>query len=117
MTYLISIVHALTCVLIVVFILLQHPKGGGILGALGGGAGGKALFSAGGASGFLVNVTKWLTVIFALTSLSLSYISARKDGSLMAEPAPVERTQETSSPAERTKEKSPPVEGQNTPAR
>ena len=87
MTYLISLVHASACILIVLFILLQHPKGGGILGVLGGGGGGKSLFSAGGASDFLVNTTKWLTVIFALTSLSLSYISAQKDSSLMADPA------------------------------
>lgn len=89
MTYLISLVHAITCILIVLFILLQHPKGGGILGVLGGGGGSKSLFSAGGASGFLVTTTKWLTIIFALTSLSLSYISAQKDSSLMADPAPV----------------------------
>ena len=35
----VSIVHALTCVFIVLFILLQDPKGG-VLGSLGGGTGG-----------------------------------------------------------------------------
>lgn len=89
MDYLISLVHATACILIVVFILLQHPKGGGILGALGGGMGSKSLFSAGGASGFLVQTTKWLTVIFAITSLSLSYMSAhQKDQSIMKDPSP-----------------------------
>ena len=59
------------------------------MGALGGGMGGKSLFSAGGASGFLVQTTKWLTVVFALTSLSLSYMSAhQKEDSIMKDSSP-----------------------------
>ena len=72
------------------------------MGALGGGmGGGKSLFSAGGASGFLVQTTKWLTVVFALTSLSLSYMSAhQKDDSIMKDSSPVavEQPVEKSSP-------------------
>ena len=76
MIYFISIVHALTCIFIVLFILLQDPKGG-VLGSLGGGSGSKTFFGSEGASPFLVNVTKWLAIIFACSSFYLSYMSSK----------------------------------------
>ena len=81
MIYLVSIIHALTCIFIVLFILLQDPKGG-VLGSLGGS--GKSFFGSEGASPFLVKVTKWLAIIFACSSFYLSYISSQKDSRLMA---------------------------------
>ena len=81
MIYFISIIHALTCVFIVLFILLQDPKGG-VLGSLGGGGSSKSFFGSEGASPFLVNVTKWLAIIFACTSFYLSYRSSQT-GSVM----------------------------------
>ena len=72
-------VHILACVFIVIFILLQDPKGG-VLGRLGGGGGGsQTFFGSQGAGGFLVTATKWLALTFALTSITLSYISSSKD--------------------------------------
>ena len=85
MVYFISIIHALTCLFIVLFILLQDPKGG-VLSGLGGGSGSKSFFGAEGASPFLVQVTKWLAILFACTSFYLSYISAQTDKSLMQAP-------------------------------
>ena len=76
MIYFVSIIHALTCIFIVLFILLQDPKGG-VLGTLGGGGGSKAFFGSDGASPFLVTVTKWLAIIFACTSFYLSYRSSQ----------------------------------------
>ena len=87
----ISTIHALTCIFIVLFILLQDPKGG-VLGSLGGG-GSKSFFGAEGASPFLVKITKWLAILFACTSFYLSYISSQKDSSLMAEPGNVQEEQ------------------------
>ena len=80
MIYLISVIHALTCIFIVLFILLQDPKGG-VLGSLGGGGGSKSFFGS-DASPFLVNSTKWLAIIFACSSFYLSYMSS-KTGSVM----------------------------------
>lgn len=90
MIYFVSIIHALTCIFIVLFILLQDPKGG-VLGSLGGG-GSKSFFGAEGASPFLVNVTKWLAILFACTSFYLSYISSQKDSSLMSGQGQEEQT-------------------------
>ena len=83
MIYFISVIHALTCIFIVIFILLQDPKGG-VLGTLGGGGGSKSFFGSDGASPFLVNVTKWLAIIFACSSFYLSYMSS-KTGSVIDE--------------------------------
>ena len=83
MIYFISLIHVLTCLFIVLFVLLQDPKGG-VLGSIGGG-GGRAFFGAEGASPFLVKVTKWLAVIFACSSFYLSYISSQKDKSIITQ--------------------------------
>ncbi len=85
MVYIASIIHILTCIFVVIFILLQDPKGG-VLGALGGGTGSKSLFGAGGASNFLVQTTKWLAIIFACTSIYLAYMSSNQESDLMSNP-------------------------------
>ena len=94
MLYFISLIHALTCVFIVIFILLQDPKGG-VLGNLGGGGGSKSLFGSQGAGGFLVTATKWLAILFAITSISLSYISSLQNkASVMEQSASIETPSE-----------------------
>ena len=80
-----SIVHIIACFIMVAFILLQDPKGGGggALGMMGGGS--KSLFGNTGGNQFLVNVTKWVAIIFAFTSIYLAAISAQKTESVMDE--------------------------------
>ena len=78
-----AIVHIIASVIMVVFILLQDPKGGGgALGMLGGGSS-KSLFGSTGGNQFLVNVTKWMAVIFAFTSIYLAALSSQKGDSVM----------------------------------
>ena len=101
MVYFVSIVHALTCIFIVLFILLQDPKGG-VLGTLGGGGGSKALFGSDGASPFLVNVTKWLAILFASSSFYLSYMSSKTNSVIDK----VEVEQNIPQPTETTPKKS-----------
>ena len=80
-----AIVHVVVSIIMIVFILLQDPKGGGgAFGMLGGG-GSKSLFGNTGGNQFLVNVTKWMAVIFAFTSLYLAALSTEKDKSVMDE--------------------------------
>lgn len=103
MIYLVSIIHILTCVFIVLFILLQDPKGG-VLGALGGGGGSQSFFGAGGASQFLVKVTRWLAIIFACSSFYLSYQSSKQDSDLMSS---VKSTEQKEKPQNSSKQKKP----------
>ena len=96
-----AILHVVVSVLLVLFILLQDPKGGsgGALGMLGGG-GSKSLFGATGGNQFLVNITKWLAVIFAFTSIYLASLSTQKEKSLMDDYIP--SAQENKAPKAQT---------------
>lgn len=113
MLYFISIVHILTCVFIVLFILLQDPKGG-VLGNLGGG-GSKSLFGSQGAGGFLVNATKWLAIVFALTSLTLSYISSQKNKASLMEESVSTETPKNKTPENPSPQKTPESAPKNPP--
>ena len=112
MIYFVSIIHALTCVFVVLFILLQDPKGG-VLGSLGGG-GGKSFFGSEGASPFLVKVTKWLAIIFACSSFYLSYVSSKQESRLMA-PQAVKETAPLDSAPQKEAEPSEPAGNKTSP--
>lgn len=76
----ITILHVLVAVFLIVVVLLQSGKGGGI-GSLGGSN--TNLFGARGAGNFLTKMTAACAVIFFLTSLTLSILSS-KTGSVVA---------------------------------
>ncbi len=77
-----AVVHVVTSIIMVIFILLQDPKGGGAFGMLGGG-GSKSLFGSSGANQFLITVTKWTAIIFAFTSIYLAALSSQKNTSVI----------------------------------
>lgn len=66
-----SFIHVLDCVLLIVVVLLQSSRGGGLSAAFGG-AGTQAIFGGRGAGTFLSRATSVLAVIFMLTSLTLT---------------------------------------------
>lgn len=72
MTVLITIVHVMTCFLIVGAVLLQSGKGAETGVMIGGSS--QSMFGARGASSFLSKVTVVLATLFMVTSLSLSLI-------------------------------------------
>jgi preprotein translocase subunit SecG len=72
----ILMLHILVCVCLVFIVLIQQSKGAGLGGVFGGG-GGEALFGGRGAAPFLVKATTALAVMFMLTSLVLTIVSAR----------------------------------------
>ena len=103
----VAVIHILVSITLVLFVLLQNPKGGA-LGALGGQSSSKSVFGSTGASDFLVTVTKWCAVIFAVTSIQLAYMSSKKEESLILDqkisqpaesPAPSTAPSEPSQPA------------------
>ena len=70
-----NVVHVFVCVFLILVILLQAGKGGG-MGALGGGAGAQTVFGGRGAQTFLGKVNSVSAGIFMLTSLALAYNSS-----------------------------------------
>jgi preprotein translocase subunit SecG len=82
MLTLLAIVHILIGLSLVLFVLLQDPKGGA-MGVFSGGSSSSSFFGASGASNFLANTTKWLAILFAASCLALTYMTAKRGGSVM----------------------------------
>jgi preprotein translocase subunit SecG len=92
-----TVVHIVACLFLVLVVLIQPGKSGG-LGAFGGG-GAQQVFGGGGAGNVLTKTT-WITAfMFFGTSVFLAYLSSsspdsleararRKAGSAQMEPAP-----------------------------
>lgn len=71
----ISIIHVLVAVFLVLTILLQAGKGGGV-GAAFGGAGSQTVFGGRGAQTFLSKLTATAAAVFFVTSLILSFATS-----------------------------------------
>jgi len=89
------IVHVITCTLLIGIVLLQQGKGAD-MGAVFGGSS-STIFGSGGAGNFLTRMTTGLAVVFMLSSLTLTYLSASRVGSSvfdsgpLGEPPPLEQ--------------------------
>jgi len=65
----------MVCFGLILVILLQSSKGGGLAGAFGGGGGAGAVFGGRGAGNFLTKMTSWLAGGFLGIALLLSFLS------------------------------------------
>lgn len=74
------VVHVLVCVVLILVILMQPGRSGGLSGgAFGGMGGGTSMFGGGGAVPFLAKVTTYVGIIFALTCIGLWYAGRTTD--------------------------------------
>ena len=80
METLLLIIHVIVCVVLIVSILLQAGKGGGLAGGAFGGMGGAGPLGGTSAAPFLTKVTTYVGVMFALTCLGLWYAGRSDDG-------------------------------------
>jgi preprotein translocase subunit SecG len=74
------VVHVIACMFLVLVVLLQPGKSGG-LGAFTG-AGAQQVFGGRGAGNFLTKTTWATAAIFFATSMTLAYLSSSADDSL-----------------------------------
>jgi preprotein translocase subunit SecG len=86
METLVWIVHVLVSLGVIALVLLQHGKGADMGAAFGSGASG-SLFGATGAANALSKATKYLVMIFFLTSMALTYFSISKQSRPLSAPA------------------------------
>jgi preprotein translocase subunit SecG len=90
---LIVIIHVICCLFLIGVVLLQQGKGAD-MGAVFGGSS-STIFGSGGAGNFLTRLTTGAAVVFMLTSLTLTYASARRlsstvfDAGSLPEPPPL----------------------------
>jgi preprotein translocase subunit SecG len=78
MTAFIIVIHIIVCVALILIVLLQTGKGASIGAAFGGST--QTVFGATGSAGFFEKLTTAVAIIFMLTSLGLTYASAKKGG-------------------------------------
>ena len=84
------VIHVLICIALVLTVLLQSGKGGGLAGAFGAGGTAQTLFGGRGAATFLSKATSWLAVAFMVMSILLAVLSSRgrvKGGGLLQQRA------------------------------
>ncbi|MCX5715148.1 MAG: preprotein translocase subunit SecG [Candidatus Omnitrophica bacterium] len=119
MTGLIIAIHVIICALLIIIILIQAGRGGGLVESF---SGVESMFGT-KTNAFLTRTTTVLSVLFFLTCLSLAVISLRQSRSLMSEvkyqsvpasPAPITPANQTtatpvaSEPATQEKAESAP---------
>ncbi len=80
MSTLLHVIHISSCVFLILVVLLQQGKGGGLGGSLGGGA--TQVFGGRGAGNFMTRVTGVCATIFILTSIALAWLSSSGDREL-----------------------------------
>jgi preprotein translocase subunit SecG len=76
-----TVLHVIVCLMVMLVVLIQPGKSGG-LGAALGGAGAQQIFGGRGAGNFLTRTT-WISAgVFFVTSITLAYISTSTGDSL-----------------------------------
>jgi preprotein translocase subunit SecG len=77
----IIVLHVIVCLMLMLVVLIQPGKSGG-LGAALGGAGAQQIFGGRGAGNFLTRTTWIAASVFFLTSITLAYVSTSTGDSL-----------------------------------
>lgn len=122
MTGLFIVIHALVCIVLIVIVLGQSGRGGGLTESF---AAAESVFGA-KTNEFMVKATAIGGTIFLITSLSLAYLSSRAERSLMSDmneevieielPVPGESAGDLPAlPAEVTSPEKKPIEDYNRP--
>jgi preprotein translocase subunit SecG len=76
MSTILTILHVLVCLFLMLTVLLQAGKGGGMGAAFGGGSSSGTVFGGSGAGNFLKKLTVGAAVVFVFTSMTLAYLAS-----------------------------------------
>ncbi|KYF66127.1 preprotein translocase subunit SecG [Sorangium cellulosum] len=77
---LLNIVHVFVCLFLILVVLLQQGRGGGMGSAMGGAT--AQVFGGRGAGNFMTRLTAVCAAVFMTTSVSLAYLSSAGDRAL-----------------------------------
>ena len=75
----ITVLHVIVCIFLIIVVLLQHGKSADIAGAFGG-MGSQTAFGPRGAASALSKATTAAVVVFMITSLALTVMTKRSEG-------------------------------------
>ena len=79
MVILVTIIHIIVCFFLIIVVLLQSGTSGDIAAAFGG-MGSQTAFGPRGSATALTKATTWATIIFLVTSVTLSVYASRRSG-------------------------------------
>jgi preprotein translocase subunit SecG len=111
----IAVLHIMVALILIVLVLVQDSKSGGMGGAFGGG-GSNSVFGATGATTLAQQLTRIVAGIFAVTCVALTIFSARSHKSVidaLGAPTAPAAAKDTAAPApapEATPTSAPPAE-------
>jgi preprotein translocase subunit SecG len=83
MYIIVLVLHIIVSLILVAVILLQTGKGGGLAETFGGGGSSQTTIFGQKAGAFLTKATEVSAVLFLCTSLTLAYLSSKKQRSIM----------------------------------
>lgn len=83
LSILLTVVHVLVCLFLLVVVLMQQGKGGGLQAAFGG-SGSDAAFGARSSATVLTRATTVLGALFMVGSMTLAILGQRGTGSLLS---------------------------------
>lgn len=106
------IIHAFICVALIIVVLMQSAKGEGLAGAFGGGAITGAVFGGRGAASFLSKATTAMAIVFMVSCLALSLLSAGRSTSSAPTDSAVTRAGQQSLDEQAQQEGVIPMEGE-----
>jgi preprotein translocase subunit SecG len=75
MQTLVTVLHVLVCIFLMLTVLLQAGKGGGMGAAFGGGSSMGTVFGGSGAGNFLRRMTVTAAIVFMITSMTLAWMA------------------------------------------
>jgi preprotein translocase subunit SecG len=87
METLVTVVHILVALVLIGLVLIQDSKGGAL--GIGGSGGSNTVLGAGGAQTLAAKATRWVAILFAITSIGLSVMTAHKTRSVVEGMGPI----------------------------
>jgi preprotein translocase subunit SecG len=77
-----NVLHIIICLFLILVILVQQSRGGGLSGSLG--TGSTQVFGGRGSANFMTRLTSGMAVAFMVTSMLLAYLSSAGDRDMKA---------------------------------
>lgn len=105
------IFHSLVCIILVIIILMQSGRGGGLTEGF---ASTESMFGA-QTNEYMIRATSIAATLFLVTCVSLAVISSKKEKSLMSTKVAAPRQMEINIPAVEGKAEKAAVEGKSIP--
>ncbi|MGB8295410.1 MAG: preprotein translocase subunit SecG [Polyangia bacterium] len=98
-----TVLHVIVCIFLMLVVLLQAGRGGGMGIAFGGSGGSQSVFGSSGGANFLTKMTAVCAFIFFANSMTLAYMSSQSDSRRLQKIAAKKAAEKKAEDATKTK--------------